>query len=115
MARRPGGRVSVLRLDVVGTTACCAALDCRTPVPAGFALCRTHWGLVPGELRPLLLAARPAGAGPPAPDELDVLRRVVAAVARREGLPYRTTSPRTGEVITSGIDAAPLTLDLGLP
>ncbi|MBA2496953.1 MAG: hypothetical protein H0V33_07645 [Acidimicrobiia bacterium] len=51
---------------------------------------------------------------PRRPAQLDALCRAVAAAARRQGLPYRTISPRTGETITSGIEATPLTLDLGL-
>ena len=85
-------------------------MDCATPVPDGFPLCQVHWVLVPAVLRRRLLAA---GHQPPGVDPLDVLCRAVAAVARRQGLPYRTTSPGTGETITSGIEAVPLTLDLG--
>lgn len=97
----------------VRTTATCAAVDCATPVPDGFPLCQVHWVLVPAVLRRRLLAAGRAGHQPPGVDQLDVLCRAVAAVARRQGLPYRTTSPCTGETITSGIEAVPLTLDLG--
>jgi len=69
---------------------------------------------VPPDLRRRLLDAGRAGHQPPGVDHLDALCRAVAAVARRQGLPYRTTSPRTGETISSGIAATPLTLDLGL-
>lgn len=98
----------------VRTPATCAAVDCVTPVPDGFPLCQRHWVLVPAELRRLLLATGRAGDEAPGADHLDALCRAVAAAARRQGLPYRTTSPRTGETITSGIDATPLTFDLGL-
>lgn len=89
-------------------------MDCVTLVPDGFPLCRVHWVMVPADLRRRLLAAGRAGDGTPGPDQLDALYRAVAAAARRQGLPYRATSPRSGEIITSGIEATPLTLDLGL-